>query len=284
MTIARSKNLLAPLIALAGLVMFSSNALAAAPDGMGPWADNVKSAAQGLRKDGSAVPAPRSDSSSTLGVAEDNTADGTFYSLGFGGVIELGFDNGISSGVILVEATNAGYPAEKVNVEVSENGTNWVQAGVVTQDGQVAKPDGVTCAKYVRITDMSNKDDFSDGTADGYDVDGVKAEGDVCVPPTPPCTDAECCKTEITQTNTSVVTTIISSNANTGGNKANNNAKDTTITTGKAKSKVNVVVGGNTNIIEADGCCGGKNTNVVIKNNGKNSKNTVNINKSSKNK
>ncbi|MBP7832478.1 MAG: hypothetical protein KA035_01780 [Candidatus Levybacteria bacterium] len=282
MTIARSHKLLAPFIALAGLVIFSSNALAAAPDGMGPWADSVKSASQGLRKDGSAVPAPRSDQTAALGVAEDNTSDGTFYSLGFGGVIELGFDNGISSGVILVEATNAGYPEEKVKVEVSENGVNWVNAGEVTQDGQVAKPDGVTCAKYVRITDISNKDDFTDGTADGYDVDGVKAEGDVCVPPTPPCTDSDCCNTNVTQTNTSVVTTIISSSANTGGNKANNNAKNTTIKTGKAKSKVTVAVGGNTNIAEVDNCCGDKNTNVVIKNNGKKSKNTVNIHKSSK--
>ncbi len=175
MTIARSKKLLAPIISAACLVLFSSSVLAAAPDGIGPWADSVKSAAQGLRKDGSAVPAPRSDPLSTLGVAEDNTVDGSFYSLGFGGVIELGFDNGISTGVILVEATNAGYPEEKVKVEVSENGTNWVQAGEVTQDGQVAKPEGITCAKYVRITDISNKDNFSDGTADGYDVDGVKA-------------------------------------------------------------------------------------------------------------
>lgn len=283
---AKLKYFLLALAFVVLTVVYVTPAMAAAPDGLGPWADSVQSASQGLRKDGSAVPAIRSDSSSALGVAEDNTTDGNFYSLGFGGTISLGFDNGISSGVILVEATNAGYPQEKVKVEVSENGTTWVNAGEVTQDGSVNKPESITCAKYVRLTDTSNVDNFSDGTADGYDVDGVKATGDTCVPPTPTptpgnCGGTGCCDTNITQTNTSIVGVNVVSNANTGNNKANGNTGDTTIKTKKATSNVTVGVGGNTNIATA-GCCGGGDTNITIKDNGAGSKNTVKIGKASK--
>ena len=158
---------------------------AAAPDGSGPWADSVISTAQGLRKNGTAVPAPRSDPTSTLGVAENDTIDGHFFSLGFGGVITLHFDNGISSGVVVVEATNPSYPVERASVELSSDGTTWITAGSVNQDGSVPIPSGLTCANYARITDTSNPADFADATADGFDVDGVQAQGAPCSLPTP---------------------------------------------------------------------------------------------------
>lgn len=159
---------------------------AAAPDGAGPWADAVVTSSQGLMKNGSAVPAPRSNPASAVGVAENDTVDGNFFSLGFGGSITLSFDNPMSNGVIVVEATNPGYPDEKINVELSANGSTWLSAGTITQDGSVSMPDNLTCAKYVRITDISNPADFADDTADAYDVDGVQAsQGEPCEVPTP---------------------------------------------------------------------------------------------------
>jgi hypothetical protein len=87
----------------------------------------------------------------------------------------LKFENGVRDGVIVVEATNPNYPQEKANVEVSPDGSTWTTAGSVTQDGEVTIPESVSCVNYVKITDQSNPNDFSDETADAYDVDGIKA-------------------------------------------------------------------------------------------------------------
>lgn len=254
---------------------FVSPSYAAAPDGAGPWADSVLSSSQGLTKGGAPVPASRSNPSSALGVAEDNTIEGNFYSLGFGGTISLGFDNGISSGVILVEATNPGYPSEKVKVEISENGTTWVNAGEITQDGSVNKPSSIVCAKYVRITDISNPSDFTDETADAYDVDGVKAVGDPCKPKDS-CASSGCCASVINQENVTNVTTTIDANSNTGKNTATNNSGGSTnLQSGESSSATGVAVGGATNSAIAAQCCEGSATNAQIKNNGVNSKNII---------
>jgi len=157
-------------------------AFAASPDGLGPWADTVVASNQTNTKGGipvSTVAPLRSDPTSALGVAENDTVVSHFFSLGFGGSITLGFDNGISSGAFVVEATNPGYPAETALVEVSQDGTTWYTAGTVSQDGSVPLPRQVTCGKFVRITDTSNPANF-DNTADGYDVDGVQAQGLSC--------------------------------------------------------------------------------------------------------
>lgn len=175
------------------LLAVAPQSIAAAPDGLGPWADTVVSSSQGLMKNGLPVPAIRSDATSALGVAEGTTIDGNFYSLGFGGNIVLGFDNGISSGVFVFEETNSvpNYPTEKAKVEISENGTTWVNAGTVNQDGAVKVPDAINCAKYVRVTDTSDPAVMPDDIADGYDVDGVQATGESCTPPPvfPSCTE-----------------------------------------------------------------------------------------------
>src|SRR5581483_12293450 len=96
------------------LFFFVTPSFAAAPDGLGPWADSVLSSHQGLMKNGLAVPAARSDPTAAVGIAENTPlVDTTFFSLGFGGNIVLGFDNGISSGAMMVEATiQPGYPDE----------------------------------------------------------------------------------------------------------------------------------------------------------------------------
>jgi hypothetical protein len=281
----RVKNIVfaIPFALLLALVSPAS-AFAAAPDGNGPWADSVLSTSQGLMKNGNPVPAPRSNPTSALGVAENDTTEGNFYSLGFGGSISLGFDNGISSGVIVVEATNPNYPTETAKVEVSENGTEWVMAGNVSMDGSVNKPESISCARYVRITDTSNPDNFSDETADGYDVDGVQATGDTCTPPTPTPGGNGACNIDVNQSNTTVIGNNISANANTGGNKANkNNGGDTNTTTGNATANVNVTNSAGFNIANLPGCAGGDIT-ATISGNGAGSTNTININSGSKNK
>lgn len=267
------------------VLVVPSSVSAAAPDGLGPWADNVVSSSQGMRKNGTAVLPARSNPSAALGVAENDTNDGSFFSLGFGGSITLGFDNGISGGTLVVEATNPGYPNEKAKVEVSPDGTNWTVAGNVEADGEVSLPQSVTCAKFVRVTDTSNAADFSDDTADAYDVDGVRSTGDTCtVPtPTPPCDQngKDCCASgvKVSQKNTTVVVNAISQVGNTGGNTI----KDTTggnnkIKTGNVKNKTTIAVQGGSNIANVNNsCCSGGSTNIEIKNNGKNSKNKVTI-------
>ena len=184
---------------------------AAAPDGSGPWADAVVNFSQGLTKAGGAIDANRSDPSQALGVAEQTVTPGTFVSLGFGGSITLQFDNGISNGVFVVESTNPDYPVEHAHVDLSADGSTWFSAGNLDQTGTVTQPDSLTCAQYVRVTDTSNSADFSEDTADAYDVDGVQAmEGQACtvITPTPTpvvCRDNENCVTP-TVTPTETVT------------------------------------------------------------------------------
>ncbi len=274
-------------------LFFSPSVYAAAPDGLGPWADFVVTSSQANTKGGtpvSVVNPARSDPTSALGVAENDTVDGHFFSLGFGGSITLGFDNGISSGVFIVEATNPGYPDEKAKVELSEDGSTWVNAGTVTQDGSVTKPESLGCTKYVRITDISNPADFSDATADGYDVDGVRAEGEPCTLPTPtptitptPTGICGCGVGDVDQknnTNVSVGALIIT---NTGGNKTNKNNGNVNVTTGNASSSADVNIGGSTNKLTSGGncCCPGGNTNITISNNGAGSTNSVTVKKNS---
>jgi hypothetical protein len=162
-------------------------AQAAAPDGKGPWADAALYSKQGKRADGTAVLPSRSNPKAAVGVAEDTTGDGTFFSLGFGGEIVLGFLNPIVNGtgadmdLQLVEATFEPYPAEVVDVYVlAKRGRSWTWVKVasnVNKDAQLALPTDVKETHVVRLVDVSDKSLFTGPNlnADGYDVDGVKA-------------------------------------------------------------------------------------------------------------
>jgi hypothetical protein len=249
---------------------------AAAPDGSGPWADTVVSSSQTKMKNGGDIPVIRSNPQAAVGIAESTDVDGTFFSLGFGGNIVLGFENGVSGGALIVEATRMPYPTEKAEVSVSSDGITWVLAGIINQDGQVPMPESVSCARYVRIKDISNKDDFSDDTADGFDVDGVKSEQ------SKKCTDgnggtviididnSDSCivkQGNVTVSQTSVVTTAL-----TGNNKIKKTTGGkSSIKTGSVKSKTTVKVQLGVAIQEGSGCCSGCNsssTTVVISGNG----------------
>ncbi len=169
-------------------------ALAAAPDGVGPWADTVVSASQGLRKDGSPVDVIRSDATQALGAAETTgtpddagLVNGTFFSLGFGGSIVLGFDGGIKNDagfdVTVFESTNPGYQDEAIMVEASEDGSTWFLSTPVqdVRDSSYDFSPNITCAKFVRITDVTNPATF-EPTADAFDLDAVKSLHAGCDP------------------------------------------------------------------------------------------------------
>ena len=146
------------------------------------WADGVESFGQGLRSDGSAVAAERSDASEALGVAEnDDTVN--FVSLGIGGTLVLSFDNLIENGAgddIAVTETSYGSPSceaypERVRVFASQTGDtdDWTELGTGCLDATFDLG-ALPWAKYVKLVDITDPENF-DGVVDGYDVDGVRA-------------------------------------------------------------------------------------------------------------
>ena len=149
------------------------------------WANAVTSSTQTLRKNGTAVLPDRTDPLDAL-VAESSGAAfdspvlaGTFFSLGFGGTITVEYTNLINNiagdDVTLFEVTGGPpYPDEIAKVEASVDNITYITLNPgLTKDGGVDL--GILpAAKYIRVTDVSTPALFED-TADGYDLDGVKA-------------------------------------------------------------------------------------------------------------
>ncbi len=156
-----------------------------------PWADQVVDFDQGTRKNGSPVLPVRSNPAAMLGPAQTagNPSDVGFteadftalgFKLGFGGWVILKFDNiavnGAGNDIAVYEVTGGSYPDEQALVEVSQDGVVWHTLGIATRDAQFDLDTvGLPWVQYVRITDQSNPASFNDGTADGFDVDAVKA-------------------------------------------------------------------------------------------------------------
>ena len=172
----------------------SSSAFAAAPDGGGPWADSVVAVSQGLRTDGSAVLPAVSNPTAALGVAETTGAgmehgylpDNTYFSLGLGGAITLGFTNtgfnGPGPDIDLREVTfnnPPGYPDEFVDVYVSSTGETFDKiATKVANDALVSLPANITVFKFVRLVDVTPASVYGvkpNPPGNGYDLDAVKA-------------------------------------------------------------------------------------------------------------
>jgi len=136
---------------------------------------------QGFRRNGSAVPADRSNPANILGEPQNNHTV-NFVSLGFGGsiILELGyvvFDK--PGNDIKIVETSFGNPSctsypEKASVEVSLDKNQWITLGAtLCQDGTLdLGMGGVKAVKYLRVTDRTLASKFN-GTADGYDIDGV---------------------------------------------------------------------------------------------------------------
>ncbi|MCA9361501.1 SipW-dependent-type signal peptide-containing protein [Candidatus Kaiserbacteria bacterium] len=164
------------------------------------YADHVVSHNQGVRKDGGAIALDRTDPDKVLGAPQhplglpfDNpVVAGSFFSLGFdegtddtpdeGGSIVVEFlDNyivdGVGNDLKMWEVTGgSSYPVERIKIEVSQNGTNWFEvASNLERDAEADLFDsGLTWARYVRLTDVSNRDLFNNA-ADGYDLDAFSA-------------------------------------------------------------------------------------------------------------
>jgi hypothetical protein len=149
------------------------------------YANSVVSSAQGLRKNGSAVLAARSNPTTALiaqttGLAVDPApVEGTFFSLGFGGNIIVGFNqpftNVPGTDLTIYEVTGGVYPDELADVEVSASSIGpWTLIG-----NNVARDESLemvlSSAQFVRITDQSPIGLF-EPEADAFDLDGVQAE------------------------------------------------------------------------------------------------------------
>lgn len=151
------------------------------------FASTVLDTLQGDRKDGSDVAAARSTPTQGL-VLEFGNVETNFYSLGFGGWIEVGFSDifvdGPGNDLKITEDTWGAYPLEKADVFVSKDGTNWTLIGAADNSNSVNATHtttefdlgsiGWTWANYVRIVDISDSVIFPP-EGDGYDLNAVEA-------------------------------------------------------------------------------------------------------------
>ena len=106
--------------------------------------------------------------------------------MGLGGELVLKFDNLIlnkpGDDLEIIE-TSFGNPScaqypEKATISVSQDGSTWDELGDICQDATLDLDDGdldFEWAKFVKIQDITDPDDFGSGNVDGYDVDGVRA-------------------------------------------------------------------------------------------------------------
>lgn len=159
------------------------------------YADTVVAFDQGVRKNGTPIDASRTNPAYALfapesaGTPFDNPVlSNTFFSLGFkpnsatGGSITVAFEDNIivdgpGNDLRAWEVTGGtSYPVEKVKIEVSQDGSTWYTVtSSVDRDAEAdLAGSGLTWAKYVRLTDVSNPAQF-EATADGYDLDAFSA-------------------------------------------------------------------------------------------------------------
>lgn len=153
-------------------------------------ATEVVSYERGLRKNGSAIPANRTNAANALG-APQGTDVINFVTLGFGGKLTLKFpyvifDNPAANDLSVTETSFgnpscAAYP-ERAEFEGSLDGITWVSLGELCLDGQL-NIGAAGAIQYLRITDRSALSSFG-GSADGYDVDGVVVINSLCAPST----------------------------------------------------------------------------------------------------
>ncbi len=135
---------------------------------------------QGLQTNGNAVPLDRSDATAALGQPDASNAAGGFVSLGEGGSITIGFGGVIydapGNDIRIWETSFSGDACggaddEQADIELSQDGINFVSAGSICRDGEVdIAGTGLDYVAAIRITNSA-----STGSLDGYDVDGVEA-------------------------------------------------------------------------------------------------------------
>ena len=147
------------------------------------WASSVISYVPGLRKNGTAVLAGRSNPNNALGAPgtpAQNAGEEQFVSLGFEGTLTVRFTERAyrttGSEVVVVETTGGTYPLEVAIVEVSPDGFSWETVGNADNSPTTSTFDlsGISFAyiQYVRLTDATNPA-IHDDVADGFDVNAV---------------------------------------------------------------------------------------------------------------
>ena len=142
-------------------------------------ASEVISYTAGPRKNGTQVTPARTNPENAL-YAPQGTDVINFVSLGFGGNLVLKFpfvifDNPEETDLRVTETTFnnplcASYP-ETAEVEGSLDGSSWISLGTICLDGEI-DINAAGAIQYIRITDRTPASSFN-GSADGYDVDGV---------------------------------------------------------------------------------------------------------------
>jgi hypothetical protein len=148
---------------------------------------NIVSYTPGTRKNGTPIPANRSDASKALGTPQNNNTI-NFVALGFGGTLVAKFDYVVfnqAGNDLRVTETSFGNPScanypEKARISVSLDNVNWVELGELCQDGELDLGT-LPYAQYIKIMDASplSSSRFN-GAADGYDVDAVVVLNNGC--------------------------------------------------------------------------------------------------------
>jgi hypothetical protein len=149
-------------------------------------ASQVISYTAGPRKNGTPVTPARTNPENAL-YAPQGTDVINFVSLGFGGNLVLKFpfvifDNPSANDLRITETTFGShdctsYP-ESAEVEGSLDGMVWTSLGTICLDGEI-DINAVGTIQYIRITDRTPATSFN-GSADGYDVDGVVVINNIC--------------------------------------------------------------------------------------------------------
>lgn len=176
------KVYLAVLMLLAVMALFPLSVKASTPI----WASTVVDSYQGPMKNGQPVSDrgyPNCDPNSALGPADSTyNHHETFFSLGYGGYIVLGFPNPVSGSITVYEVTWGTFPAETADVYVSQDGMTWTYLG--TADNSVGMggndPHPTTfaldiCIMYVKIVDTTNAN-LHASISDAFDVDAVSGQ------------------------------------------------------------------------------------------------------------
>lgn len=153
------------------------------------YASTALYASQGTLKNGNPVLPERSIPEN--GLVQDYTGGTvTFFSMGFGGEIEVSFDcpvmNGEGDDVAVWEVTNGTYPPEIVDVYGSMAGEPYTYLGQAT-NGRTAPASGgsmitmatvdlgpLPYATWIKLVDVSDPT-LHIATADSYDLDGISA-------------------------------------------------------------------------------------------------------------
>lgn len=155
------------------------------------WGYEVISSFQGIQKNRLPVRVERSNPGTTLG-----ELDGTFFSLGMGGEIVIGFECRIQNidgpDLALYESTfnRENYSEERALVEVSQDGTEWYTLSPVASNQTPVAPFSRTPLsldstplewfQFLRLKDATIFTITPFDDMDGYDVNAVEGFAEVC--------------------------------------------------------------------------------------------------------